>query len=77
MSVNDTKKLEQNVMKKKMYIKNTWLDWLFNYIPDPLRKSVGGFKNKIGSLFKTNTPEQDVYRRGKELSQPETQNKIE
>ena len=77
MSVDDTKKLEQNVMKKKMYFKNTWLDWLFNYIPDPLRKSVGGFKNKISSLFKTNKPEQDVYRRGNELSQPETQNKIE
>ena len=29
--------------------------WLSNYIPEPIRKSVGGFKDKIVSLFKTNT----------------------
>ena len=42
--------------------------WLSNYIPEPIRKSVGGFKDKIVSLFKTNTPKQTVYGREKKLS---------
>ena len=50
--------------------------WLVNYIPEPIRKSVGGFKDKVISLFKTNTPKQIVYGRGKKLSKPKTQNKI-
>ena len=37
-------------MKKIRHIKNIWYDWLINYIPDPMRKSVGGFKDKIASL---------------------------
>ena len=55
-------------MKKISPIKNTWYDWLSNYIPEPIRKSVGGFKDKIVSLFKTNTPKQTVYGRKKKLS---------
>ena len=31
-------------------------------------------KHKIVSLFKTNTPKQTVYGRGKKLSKPKTQN---
>ena len=31
-------------MEKIRPIKNTWYDWLINYIPKPKRKSVGGFK---------------------------------
>ena len=57
-------------MKKIKPIKNTWYDWLINYIPEPIRKSVGDFKDKIVSLFKTNTPEQTVYGRGKKVSKP-------
>ena len=57
-------------MKKRKPIKNTWYDWLINYIPEPIRKSVGDFKDKIVSLFKTNTPEQTVYGRGKKVSKP-------
>ena len=50
--------------------------WLFdNYIPDPTRKSVGGFKDKSLSIFKTKTSKQAMSRRGKKLSKPETQNK--
>ena len=67
-------KSEQKEMKKIRTIKNTWYDWLLSYILEPL--SVGGFKNKIVSLFKTNTPKQTVYRRRKELSKPKAQNKI-
>ena len=43
-------------MKKIRPIKNTRYDCLIDYIPVPIRKSVGGFKDKIISLFKTNTP---------------------
>ena len=43
--------------------------WLVNYIPDTIRKSVGGFKDKLVSLFKTNTPKQVVYGRGKKQKQ--------
>ena len=50
-------------MKKIRPIKNTWYDWLINYISEPKRKSVRGFKGKIVSLFKTNTPKQNVYGR--------------
>ena len=61
-------KFKQKEMKKIRPIKNTWYDWLSNYIPDPIRKSVGGFKGKIVSLFKTNTPKQTMYGRGKKPS---------
>ena len=33
-------------------IKNTWCDWLINYIPEPIRKSVDGFKDKVISFLK-------------------------
>ena len=61
-------------MQKIRPIKNTWYKWLVDYIPEPIRKSVGGFKDKIVRLFKTSTPKQTVYRRGKKLSKLETQN---
>ena len=67
-------KFQQKVMKKIRPIKKTWYDWLINYVPEPIRKSVGGFKDKIVSLFKTNTPKQTVYGTGKKLSKPKTQN---
>ena len=63
-------KFNQKEMTKTRPIKNTWYDWLINYIPDPIRKSVGDFKDKIVSLFKTNTPEQTVYGREKKVSKP-------
>ena len=52
-------------MKEIKPIKITCYDWLINYIPEPIRKS-----DKIVSLFKTNTPEQTVYGRGKKVSKP-------
>ena len=60
-------------MKKTRPIKNTWYDWLITDIPDLKRRSVGGFKNKIVSLFKTKTLKQVVYGRGKKLNKPKTQ----
>ena len=48
---------------------------MINYIPEPIRKSVSGFKDKIISLFKTNTPKQTVYGR-KKTKQTSEENKI-
>ena len=56
VSIDNMDKFEQKEMKKIRLIKNTWYDWLISYIPEPIRKSVGGFKDKIISIFKTNTP---------------------
>ena len=39
-------KFELKEMKRIRPIKNNWKDWLMNYIPEPMRKSVGGFKDK-------------------------------
>ena len=62
-------------MKKLRPIKNTWYDWLINYIPEPIRKSVSAFEDKIVSLCKSITleqtvPDQTVYGRGQKLSKP-------
>ena len=46
-------------------IKNSWYDRLINYIPEPIAKIVGGFKDKIVSLFITNTPKKSVYKKKK------------
>ena len=44
------------MMKKRPFAKSTWFDWLINYIPEPMKKkTVDGVKDKITSLFKTNT----------------------
>ena len=69
-------KFEQKEMKKIRPIKNIWYGWLINYFPEPIKKNIGGFKDKVISLFKTNTPKQTVYGRGKILNKPKTQNKI-
>ena len=70
-------KFEQKEMMKITPFKNTWYDWLIDYIPEPIRKSIGGFKDKVIRLFKTNTPKQTVYGRGKKISKPKTQTKLE
>ena len=40
-------KFEQEEMKKKRTIKNIWYDWLITYTPEPIRKTVGGFKDEV------------------------------
>ena len=67
---------EQKEMNKIRPIKDTWYDWLINYISELIRKSASGFNDEGISLFKTNTPKQTVFRRGKKLSKSKTQNKI-
>ena len=69
-------KFEEKEMNKISPTKNTWYDWLINYIPEPIRKFTGGFKYKVESLFNRNTPKQTMYGRGNKLSKPKTQNKI-
>ena len=75
MSRDDMDNFEQKEIKKTRPIKNNWYDWLINYIPEHIRENVGGFKDKIVSLFKTNTPKQTVYGSGKKLSKPKTTTK--
>ena len=70
-------KFEQKEMQKIRPIKSTWYDWLINYIPDPIRKSVGVFKDKIVSLFITDTPKQTMYGREKKLSKSKTHKQSE
>ena len=48
-------KLEQKEMRRKSPVKNSCYDWLINLIPEPIRKTVGGFEDKVVSLFKRST----------------------
>ena len=60
--INDMDKFEsKKTMKKVRSIKNTWYDWLINYIPEPIRISIGGFKDKVISIFKKTTPKETFY----------------
>ena len=68
VSIDYIARFEIKEMKKIRPIQNIWYDWLINYVPNPIRKSVGGFKDKIVSLFKTGTPKETVNRREKILS---------
>ena len=56
LSIENIDKFEQREMKIIRLFKNTWHDWLINYILKHIRKSVSGFKNNVISLFKINTP---------------------
>ena len=47
VSIDDMDKFEQKEMKKIRSIKNTWYDWLINYIPDPIGKSLVGFNINV------------------------------
>ena len=76
VSIDNINKFEQKEMKKIKSIKNTWYDWQINYIPKRIRKSAGGFKDKVINFFKKNTPKQRVHGRGKKLSKSTTQSKI-
>ena len=51
LSIDDVDRFD----KKIIPIKSTSHDCLINYIPEPIRKSKFGFKDRIVSTFKTNT----------------------
>ena len=38
VSMDDMDKFQQKEMKKIRPTKNTWHDWLINYIPEPIKK---------------------------------------
>ena len=73
VSMEDMDRFEEEKIKKVISVKNTWYEWLINYIPKSMRKSVHVLKNKLISLLKTNTPKQTFYERGKKLSKPRKQ----
>ena len=75
VSIDDMDKFQQKEMKKITPIKNTWYDQLMNYLSKPITKIVGGFKDKITGLFKTNSPKHTVYGRGKKLRKPKKEYK--
>ena len=56
LSINYMDTFEEKEMKKIRPIKNTCYCWLITYISESRRKSAGGYKDKVISLFKTNTP---------------------
>ena len=72
VSIDEMDKFEQKNEENKA-IKNTWYNWLIDYIPQPIRKTVGCFKEKMVSRFKTNIPKQAVYGRRKKLSKSKAQ----
>ena len=45
-------KFEQKEMKKKIPTKNVLYDWLTNYIPKSIGKTVSAFKNKVVSFLR-------------------------
>ena len=67
VSIDNIDNFEQKEMKKIRLIKKTRYDWFIDYIPEPIRKSVGGFKNKVISLFKTNAPKNSSVWERKEI----------
>ena len=66
--------LKKKELKKLTSIKKIWYNWWINYTTKPLIKSVSVLKDKVMSLYKTNTPKQTVYGRGKKLNKPRKQN---
>ena len=54
--------------------KANWYDQFINHIPEPIEKSIVGFKDKIASLFKTTAPKETVHGRREKLSKTKTQN---
>ena len=47
----------QSCKNENTSTKSPWNDWLMNYIPELVKKTVGGVKDKSTSLFKLNTAE--------------------
>ena len=62
-------------MKKVRPHRNIYYGWLINYVPDTVRTIVGDFKDKIFSLFKTNTPKRIIINSIKNLFIPKKKNK--
>ena len=75
VSIDNMDKFEENEMQKIRPIKNTWFNWLINYIPESITKIASGFKDRLVNLFHTNTPKQTVYRGRRKTKQTKTKTK--
>ena len=42
---------EEEEIKKTRPVKDTWYDWLINYIPIPIRRRVSVLKDKFTLFF--------------------------
>ena len=62
-------------MKKVRPHRNIYYGWLINYVPDTVRTIVGDFKDKIFSLFKTNTPKEIIINSIRNFFIPKKRNK--
>ena len=62
-------------MKKVRPHRNIYYGWLINYVPDTVRTIVGDFKDKIFSLFKTNTPKEIIINSIRNFFIPKKKNK--
>ena len=73
-------KFEQKKWRRK-YLLKQFAYWLINYIPEPIRKAAGDFKDKVVDYFKTNTPEdygqQIMYCWWKRPRKPKSQKRSE
>ena len=47
MFIGHKDRFEQKEIKEKKPIKSTWYYWLIDYIFEPLRKTVGGFRDNV------------------------------
>ena len=45
--MDDMDKFEQKEIKEIRPIKNSWYNWLINYIPEPITKIASDFKGKL------------------------------
>ena len=51
MPIDNMDKFDVKKIKNIKPIKNSWYDWLINYIHESIRKSAGVSKYKIGKSF--------------------------
>ena len=75
VSIDDMDQFEEKETKKIRPIKNTWYDWLIDYIPEPITKIVSGFKDNVVSLFNTNAARLNKRRERKETNQTKQKQK--
>ena len=45
--VDDMNKLRKKILKKRHFTKNTWYDWLINYVNESMRKQPVVLKTKL------------------------------
>ena len=71
--------MENSNYKNKDIVKKsrTWYKRLTNYILAPIKKTAGGFKDKVANIFLINTLKQTMCGMRNKLSKPKTQKQSE